>query len=199
MFAQVIRGKTKDAAGLRGALDRWEAELKPGASGYLGSTGGVADDGTFVMVVRFASEEAARANSQRPEQGSWWEEVSKLFEGDVQFFDCPRVITLMGGGSDEASFVQVMIYRPHDTEAALEMAKEFEKLQPQRPDILGGTSAVATDGTFIDTNYFTSEAEAREGERQELPAEMQATMQRFGELAGSVEFIDLKEPWLTTA
>ena len=199
MFIQVIRAKVKDAAAMRAAGQEWMKELKPGAKGFLGSTEGVTSDGEFVAVVRFESEEAARANSERPEQGAWMEKTSQLFEGDVKFYDCPRVETTMGGGSDDAGFVQLMIYKPSDAEAVLTMSKEFEKLGAMRPDIIGGTTAVATDGTFIDTNYFKSEAEARTAEKQPMTPEVQGLMERFGELAGPVEFIDLSDPWMYSA
>ena len=42
-------------------------------------------------VARFESREAAMRNSERPEQGDWWERCSKLFTGDVTFHDCSRV------------------------------------------------------------------------------------------------------------
>ena len=70
MFIQVIQGKVADAEGLQAAMDRWVAELQPGAQGWLGSTGGFTDDGMFVSTVRFESQEAARRNSDRPEQGA---------------------------------------------------------------------------------------------------------------------------------
>ena len=78
MFIQVIQGKTNDAEGLRRRLDEWVEKLGPGAQGFQGTTGGVAEDGTAVFIARFESEEAARANSDRPEQGQWWEETAKL-------------------------------------------------------------------------------------------------------------------------
>ena len=56
--------------------------------GSSAGTGGVADDGTAIQVVRFESQEAAEANSARPEQGAWWDETSKLFDGDV---DVPQL------------------------------------------------------------------------------------------------------------
>lgn len=195
MFIQVIRGKAKDADALRAQADRWMTELGPGAKGFLGATEGIADDGTFVTVARFESEEAARANSDRPEQGAWWEETSKTLE-NVTFYDCPTTEVFMGGGSDDAGFVQLMIYKPKDVEAMKKLNKEFEQLGPQRPDVIGGTSAIATDGTFIDTNYFTSEKEAREGEKKDMPADVQGLFERFNEAAGNVEFIDLRDPWL---
>ena len=52
MFMQVIQGRVADRDGLR-KLDRWTAAIKPGATGWLGMTGGVADDGRFILCVRF--------------------------------------------------------------------------------------------------------------------------------------------------
>jgi hypothetical protein len=194
VFAQVIKARTKDAAALKAAGEQWQQELKPGAKGYLGVTNGVADDGTAITIVRFESQEAAQANSERPEQAKWWEEVLSPLLEDVTFYNCPRVELFAGGGDDKAGFVQTMIYKPSDVDALLALTKEFEKMAPQRPDILGGVLCLADDGTVIDTNYFTTEADARAAEKQPMTPEVQQTMQKFGELAGEVQFIDLKDP-----
>ena len=85
MFVQVIKGRTSDAAGIRRQLERWMEEVRPGAVGFLGSTGGVADDGTSIAMVRFTDEAAARANAARPEQGAWWEEMAKYYDGEPTF------------------------------------------------------------------------------------------------------------------
>ncbi len=69
MFVQVFQGPVSDPAKVKETLDRWVAELAPGADGWLGSTAGVTDDGTFVGLARFDSEEAARRNSDRPGAG----------------------------------------------------------------------------------------------------------------------------------
>jgi len=196
MFVQVIRGKTKNADALRAAGQKWQDELRPGAKGYLGVTTGVADDGTAVTVVRFESEAAAQANSDRPEQSKWFEENIAPNLTDVTFYNCPTVDLFAGGGSDEAGFVQVMFYKPNDVEALRSLAKEFENVAGDRPDILGGMLAIATDGTVIDTNYFTSEADARANEKKEMSPQMQATMQKLGELAGNIEFVDIRHPEL---
>ena len=45
MFVQVIEARTSDPEGLRKQLDKWMAELRPGATGYIGTTSGVAADG----------------------------------------------------------------------------------------------------------------------------------------------------------
>src|SRR5690349_19935244 len=87
MFVQVIRGETTDQQQLHAALDTWAEQLAGGAMGWLGSTAGITEDGRFVALVRFDSEDAARRNSDRPEQHQWWMETSKLFGGDVSFRD----------------------------------------------------------------------------------------------------------------
>jgi hypothetical protein len=199
MFIQVVRGNVKDAAAVRAATEEWEKELKPGAKGYLGATEGVTDDGKFIAVVRFESEETAKANNDRPEQGAWWQKTSKLFDSEASFFNCPRVETFMGGGSDDAGFVQVMVYKPSDIEKVMEMSKQFAEMPMDRKDIIGGTTAISTDGTVFDTNYFTSEAEAREGENQEMPPEFQSVMEEWGKVTGPIEWVDLKQPWLFSA
>jgi hypothetical protein len=50
-------------------------------------------------------------------------------------------------------------------------------------------------GEYTMVMYFTSEADAREGERKEVPAELQANMEEMNKLSiGQPEFFDLKEP-----
>lgn len=45
--------------------------------------------------------------------------------------------------------------------------------------------------------YFRSEADAREGERKEVPAELQGQMDEMGKLeVGEPTFLDIKTPWL---
>jgi hypothetical protein len=52
-------------------------------------------------------------------------------------------------------------------------------------------------GAYTMAMYFTSEAEAREGERKEPPPELQAQMEEMQRLSiGEPEFFDLTQPWL---
>ena len=76
MFVQVIQAQVSDAAAVREAMERWAQELAPGAEGWLGTTAGVTDDGRFIALARFDSAQAARRNSDRPEQGEWWDQLS---------------------------------------------------------------------------------------------------------------------------
>jgi hypothetical protein len=198
MFVQVIRGKVRDADAFRAANDTWEKELKSGAKGYLGSTSGVADDGTGVIVARFDSQAQARANSERPEQSEWWNNTaSKIWDGEVTFLDFSDVELSAGGGSDEAGFVQLMFGKVKDVAADKELARRLEaQMKSVRPDVIGGVNCYTPDGQFVAVLYFTSEAEAREGEKKEMPAEMQDAMEN---VEGEVEFVDLRNPRFDSA
>src|SRR5262245_26491147 len=100
MFIQVIQGKVHDAAVLEKVVDTWVADLGPTADGWLGSTGGVTADGTAILTARFESADAARRNSDRPEQGAWWQEVHHLLDGDASFWNCDQVFLMRAGGAD---------------------------------------------------------------------------------------------------
>src|SRR4029453_5166631 len=114
MFVQVIQGTVTDAGQVHRALERWHAELMPGAVGWLGSTAGVTADGRFVALARFESEEAARRNSDRPEQDAWGADTAKRFDGEGTFRDSTDVTVDVQGDPDRAGFVQVMQGRGSD-------------------------------------------------------------------------------------
>jgi hypothetical protein len=196
MFVQVIQGRTSNPQGLDAALNQWVQDLAPSATGWLGSTSGVTEDGRSIAVVRFESEDDARRNSDRPEQGEWWSETAKLFDGEATFLDSNDVTVDVQGDPDQAGFVQVMQGRSSDPERARQlMDQDADKWSAFRPDMLGSVSIGHQDGGYTMVMYFTSEAEAREGERKELPPELQAQMEEMGKLTvGETEFFDLKQP-----
>jgi hypothetical protein len=201
MFAQVIQGKTSNAEAFDGALNRWQQDLAPGATGWLGSTSGVTEDGRVIAVVRFESEEDARRNSNRPEQDQWWSETSRLFDGEASFKDSTDVTVDVRGNPDQAGFVQIMQGRGSDPERARQlMDQDADKWAEFRPDMLGSVVIGHDDGAYTMVMYFTSEAEAREGERKEPPPELQTQMDEMNKLSvGEPEFFDLKQPRIISA
>jgi len=198
MFVQVIQGRVADPEQVHAALDRWSAQLAGGAQGWLGSTAGVTEDGRFVALARFESEEAARRNSDRPEQGQWWTDTARLFTGDVTFRDSSDVTEDVPGDPDRAGFVQVMQGRGSDPERARELMTENPgEWAAFRPDVIGSVAVGHEGGAYTMAMYFTSEAAAREGERKEPPPELQAQMEEMNKLSiGEPEFFDLGQPWL---
>ena len=141
MFVQVIRGEVTDPQQLRAAFDLWSDQLAAGATGWLGSTAGVTEDGRFVALVRFESDDAARRNSDRPEQHQWWMETSKLFSGDVTFVDSSDVTADVVADPNTAGFVQVMQGRGTDPDRARElMAQDPDEWAAYRPDVVGSVA-----------------------------------------------------------
>ncbi len=194
MFVQIIEGKTRDPAGLTRQGERWQSEVGPGAVGFLGVTSGVTPDGRAITIARFASEEAARANSDRPEQSAWWSEMEKYYDGDVAFTESSDAQEFLGGGSDDAGFVQVMKSEGVDRARMARLDEQFEKLSGLRPDLLGSFRVWTGPDRCVEVNYFTSEAEARAGESQEMPADAQAMMAEFQDVMARTEFLDLPDP-----
>ena len=189
MFVQFIEGTVSDAAGLRRQLERW-AEGSGDATGWLGTTAGLTDDGTALIAARFESADAARRNSERSEQSAWWSETEPLFEGGATFEDHEEVATFRAGGSDDAGFVQVIRGEVSDVAAARALFTE-EMPDDGRPDVIGGLVGLTDAGAYTTVVYFTSEAEAREGERgdDDFAERLQAIQ------ATPPRFLDLRDPW----
>jgi hypothetical protein len=107
---------------------------------------------------------------------------------------------MRGGGSNDAGFVQVMRGRILDAAKMADLRgrmAEFEAAMAEaRPDVIGDITVIHSDGTYSDVIYFTSEAEARKAETQDVPAEMQAMFEEWTTAAAVEEFIDLKQPRL---
>jgi hypothetical protein len=198
MFVQIIEGKVSDKAGLRRQLDRWQAEIRPGAAGFLGSTGGVTDNGVGFAIARFESAAAAHANSERAEQGAWWAETEKCFDGPVSFTDSEDAEEFLAGGSNDAGFVQVMKSASGvDRAVVKDLDQQFLKhAATWRPDLIGGVRIWTGEHSTVDVNYFTSEAEARANENKEPPAELVEAMAQFADAMANTEFLDLRDPWL---
>jgi hypothetical protein len=201
MFVQVIQAKVKDPAGLQKQWERWEQELKPDSKGFLGSTAGVTAEGEFIALARFENEEAARANSDRPEQTAWWEETSQYLE-DPLFHDCPLVDVMLEGGSDDAGFVQIIQGKVTDVEKARELDRSTQaQMKDMRPDVIGGIVAWHPEnGRFTNSIYFTSEAEARAKEKESSSApEFEEFMKEWQAISdGEPKYLDITEPWYSS-
>ena len=195
MFVQVITGRTSDPQGIREQFDRWRTELKPGATGFLGSTVGVTDDGTVICLARFEDDAAAKANAQRPEQGAWWSETEKHFDGAPTFRESTDVQTIFQGGSNEAGFVQVMEGTVADRAKAeaFETPEMLDQLHAARPDLLGSIRVWFDGGRYLEAAYFTSEEEARKGETS---ADFEGPQEEYMALFAEPTFTDLHDPLL---
>ncbi|KAA0235383.1 MAG: hypothetical protein JJLCMIEE_01743 [Acidimicrobiales bacterium] len=201
MFVQVIQGPVADADGLAGLLDEWVEKLSPGATGWLGSTAGVTEDGQGILLARFESAQDAHANSERPEQGDWWARAEACFAEAPAFRDTEDVEVAFEGGSDTAGFVQVIQGSTSQREELQELEESMEPLlKSLHPALIGSIRCWSGNGDFTEAIYFTDEATARQGEKAlgEHP-DAQAGMEVFQEAMKDARYFDLKNPMLSSA
>jgi len=200
MFVQVIEGRTKNPEAVHERLEIWQRDLMPGAIGYLGSTAGCTSSGDCIMIARFENRDAAKRNSDRPEQGRWWAETEKCFDGPVRFHDTEDVQLMTHGELDKAHFVQVMEGHCSDRKRSVELEHEADPLLAKaRPDLIGSVTAYFKDDEFTEVAYFTSEAAAREAERGEMPKDMASKFAEWEKLMKVERYIDITDPWLVSA
>lgn len=197
MFVQIMEGRVAGRDRMKSLMEQWMDDLRPGAAGWLGSTVGVTSDGRAVAVARFESAAAAAANSSRPEQGAWWSEMEAVYDGDVHVSDSEDVGVFLTGGSNDAGFVQVMRIDEADRGVIDRLDEMFEAhARDSRPDLIGSLRVWAGPTTAYDISYFTSEAEAREGESKPFPPDLQALWPELEPMMATTEFFDLSDPWL---
>jgi hypothetical protein len=198
MFVQVIQGAVDDPGQARAAFDKWMHDLAPTARGWLGSTGGVTAEGELIAFARFESEDAARANSDRHEQGEWWASTAQIFTGDATFTNSSNATVDLTGDPNNAGFIQVIQGRTSDPKRALEMISDDSiDWATYRPDILGTLYLGHDDGAYTMAIYFSSEAEARENEKKDVPPELQEVMKEMDQLeVGTPTYFDITDPWL---
>ena len=70
-------------------MAKWEREQKSKAKGFLGSVMAFGNDDTeaFMGTVRWDNTENYFANSSRPEQDAWYQEMRAHLAGDMEWFD----------------------------------------------------------------------------------------------------------------
>ena len=199
MFIQIMQGRCRDADRLHQLIDEWRDTLGKDVPGWLGGTYGITDDDEFVGIVRFESREVAEENSNRPEQAEWWERTADCFDGEVTFHDCDNAMLFLGGGADDAGFVQIIQGRVTDPDRFRHfMGQPMDSLRESRPEILGGTIAMEPDGWFTQTVAFRTEEEARAGEHKEMPADLRQQFEEEMSMMGDVRYLDLHHPWFAS-
>jgi hypothetical protein len=96
-----------------------------------------------------------------------------------------------------AGFVQIVRGRYTDPAKAVELLQRSEQpLRELRPDVIGGELCLHGDGGFTEAVYFTSESEARVGERKQPPPQAQAWLDEGAAITTDLTFYDLMDPWL---
>lgn len=198
MFVRVIQAKAGDAAGLRRQLEEWGGTIAPKARGWLGATAGVAAQGDFLIVSRFESEDAARRAFDLPERAEWWAATEKMLAGPAEVHDTTDV-RVWTEGSDGAGFVQMMQAKVADRAGLVALEESMMgAFAEQRPDAIGHMHVWLPDGRLHVVDWFTSEAEARAGEKKEYPEEMRRKFGEWMALLSDIRWHDIPDPWLAS-
>ena len=92
-MAQITHFRIKAKPGERDAVlalfDKWQAKLRPQATGYVRSviTSNLDNPDELMAGVMFDSKENYDANSSTPEQGAWYEELRSHLVADPDWFN----------------------------------------------------------------------------------------------------------------
>ncbi|HEX2193337.1 MAG TPA: hypothetical protein VHH09_09095 [Acidimicrobiales bacterium] len=200
MFAQVLRGRVSDAPAVARQFRRWAAEVAPGGPGWRDVTGGVTAEGTLIAVTRFASEDDARANGDRDAQDRWWKETRPLLAEEPAVYESTDLTELWAGAVPDAGFVQMMLARVADRGTLTRIEEDLdEAFRRWRPDALGGYRVWLPDGRMLAVDYFSSEAEARAGERSEPPPDVAELFPEWMAQLSDQEWFDLPSPWIAVS
>ena len=192
MFVQIIRAKAGDPAGLKKV---WEENKGRHGEGFLGATAGVTTKGLFVVAARFENEALAKKMSDSAEQSAMWAQIESCLDGPAEFLESSDVF-MERPGSEKAGFVQMMRSKVSDRKRVEELEIQFdEQVSTLRPDLIGHMNVWLPDGRVHTVDWFTSEAEARAGEKKDMPADMQETFQEWMALSSDVEWFDITDPW----
>jgi len=199
MFIQLIEGRVSDESAVRSRWDAWMSDIAPGAQGWMGSTGGVSDDGVFVAMARFESGDAAQASGLRDEHQRWWADTQPILDGNSYLINCGDVSVLGEGGADKAGFVRVMHAQVADGARVRTIEAETEEsFRRLRPDFLGGLRGWYGQRGLVAVDYFTSEKAVQKGDAKELPVEVKKQFDEWYSLLDGLRFIDLPRPWLAS-
>lgn len=192
MFVLEVDARTARPEAVRERVLAWPAEVGVHATGWLGSTGGVSPDGHFLLLMRFASQEAAWITSDLPSNQRWWEACRGSLETEPAFQESTEVIGILRGGSDDAAAVVVT----RGAASPLRMRENLRRLESltadERAGLIGGIVAWHGGERFTEILY----ASARPEELRRLSAEPTPLGRFMADVSTGAQEIDLDDPWL---
>jgi quinol monooxygenase YgiN len=197
MFIQVLQGRVADEAGVRREVERWHGELGADAPGWLGLTAGIGDDRTFVTVLRFESEAAARANQARPQVTAWRAAVKQHLVGPVRLDQCPVVRTPKAGSPARAGFVRILQGRVADPYRLAAVQQEVDRALQRQPHLLEVLVGEHEGGQryFTEVASFVSERAVRAAERA-MPVESAVQLGMVRSYMERLHQVELHDPWI---
>ena len=196
MFLLTVEGRTGTPDALHEDVLNWPGEVGRSAVGWLGNTAGVSNDGDFVLLMRFESEEAAWITSDLPEQGRWWQTCAEHLDTKPAITGSTTVIGILDGGSDDAAAVRI-----RRGSAVLNRyrrsLRQLETLPPaERAAVIGGIVAWHDGDRFTEALYLTSRDFAQVRQLGTSPTPLGRFIDGLEASILDAKVIELDEPWL---
>lgn len=198
VFLQIIQAPAANPTGVRQAWERWHDNVAPGAIGWTQSIAGITDDGEFIAVVEFVSEEAARNNEQRPEQDEWWRDMSAELQGDAAFHECSSVSQYGAALDDKVQVVQVVEGRAAQIEGLLREVPQREHHHVVESDLglSGGLIGIHDGGQFTEVVWYPSEDAARDPETGQFRERGVSMIEGLADHISDIRYLTLQDPWI---
>lgn len=194
MFVRVIRARVVAKPLLRNAWDQLGHALaeQPGWRCMTAGTGRASD---FIGTIEFSDPVTAHAAWSDRSVARWVGELERTLDS-LDITDSEEAEIVLGGAREDARFVQIIEGSTEDKPRwrAINEAMQ-EVMRTNRPEVLAAT-VVWSEDRFLETVYFTSEQDAREGESQEFPGGMEGLFNELMDLVRDMSYLDLRSPWL---
>lgn len=195
---RITQARVRDAEAVRELAERWQREIAPETDGWLATTAGISDDGEFVSLLRFASEEAVRRNAESERQRRWWEEFRQYVSGDVSIVETSSAAAFGDSRPDaDVGYVHVVQGEARIMIDILEGVAEHEEhhIREHHLPLLGGIIVDHGGDRFTEFMYFPSEDEKGRGIGGTLPEEGVTMVERVAGHVANIRHLAISDPW----
>jgi len=118
VFIEVLQGNAPDVGRLEKSWKAALAVLDKRGDRWRGATAGTSDDGHFVALLAFESEEGARNTIDRMADLPQWKALKESLD-DLEFHECPNVRGFVNRDLGAAASIEIALERKADVPSLL--------------------------------------------------------------------------------
>jgi hypothetical protein len=160
MFIEVVHGKARDVPRLQKAWTATHKALGKVGDRWLGATAGTSDDGEFVAMLVFESEEGARVTIDRVADLPVWRDLSDAL--DLPGFDeCPNVRAFASGNLEQAESVEISQGKAKEIRRLIASFETTNTAAKRGHSVLGGLWCWDAEGSASIAVYRASRGDER--------------------------------------
>lgn len=191
MFVELVQATATEPARLRKAWKKLLGRLPDVAPGWLGATSGATEDGRFVALLAFESEEQARITMDRLHEQAAWAPLEGV-ASELRFRECPNVRAFL---PDDARGVEVVHIWQGVAQDVRRIVSSFEgasQTATGRGRVAGGLMCWDPEG-FVTIALYGRPSGARPA------AALDALTRNVSELIDRPATFDVVDPWSVVA